>query len=162
MNTRSTLKVLVLILTALIVLGLTFFFFHLKVISEQNVTLVISDTSSGKVYGKWLLEKSGEFAVEFIHSVNQSPVREIFKIDGGVIRPHSVRFSSFGAGMDLGEGLTLSRDGDSFVMSGFDTSFSELNFIVGTVSDHLLFINGETVSLLELCGRNAHITIRIK
>ena len=162
MNTRSTQKVPVLILAVLVIFGTTIYFFHLKEINEQNVTLEISDTSSGKVYGKWLLEKSGEFAVEFIHSVNQSPVREIFKADGRMIRPHSARFSSFGAGMDFGEGLALSRDGDSFVLSGFDTSFRELNFIVGAVSDHLLFINGETVSLWELCGKNSHITIRIR
>jgi hypothetical protein len=33
---------------------------------------------------------------------------------------------------------------------------------VGTVSDHLLTIGGETVSLRDLCGRNAHIVVKIE
>ena len=84
--------------------------------------------------------------------------------EGKEIRPHAVRFSSFGAGMlsDLGEGKKITRDNGALVITGFDLSFRELNYIVGTVSDHLLFINGETVSLRDLCGKNAHITIKIK
>jgi len=130
--------------------------------------LEIRDAGSGKIYGRWPLEENEEFAIEFIHSVNQSPVREFFRAEDGMIRQLAVRFFSFGAGMqsDLEGGLTFSRDGDAMVLSGYKTSFKELNYIVGTVSDHLLFIydktNIETVSLRDLCGRNAHITIRIE
>jgi hypothetical protein len=81
-----------------------------------------------------------------------------------MIRLRTVRFFSFGAGMqsDLEGDLTMSRDGDAMVVSGYKTSFEELNYIVGTAFDHLFFINGETISLRQLCGRNAHISIRIK
>jgi len=121
---------------------------------------------SGKVYGRWPLEDNGKFSIEFIHSVNQSPVREFYEAENGVIRLRAVRFFSFGAGMksDLDGGLSFSRDGDAMVISGYTTTFkdNELNYIVGTVSDHLLFINGETISLRQLCGRNAHINIHLK
>ena len=127
----------------------------------------ITDTDSGRVYGTWPLEAAGdaapEFSIEFIHSVNQSPVREIFAAEGKSIRPVAVRFYSFGAGVlsDLSEGQIMTRDGDAMVISGFTNSFRELSYIVGTVSDHLLYINGETISLRDLCGRNAHIVIRV-
>ena len=131
---------------------------------RSSVILEIKDSQTGRVYGKWPLEEGREFAVEFIHSVNQSPVRETFGIEGRKIRPLSVRFFSFGAGMqsDLEEGLTLSRDGDAMVITGFNASYGELNYIVGTVSDHLLFLGGGVYSLRELCGRNAHISIYLK
>jgi len=124
-------------------------------------SLIIRDTVTGMVYGRWSMEDPAGFAIEFIHSVNLSPVREFFQIEGSLIRLASVRFYTFGAGIqtDLEEGQTLSRDGDALVVSGYRTSFKELKYIIGTVSDHLLFINGECVSLRELCGRNAHITI---
>jgi hypothetical protein len=79
-----------------------------------------------------------------------------------MLLPQKASFSSFGAGMqsDLEEGQTLTRNGDNLVITGFTASYRELNYIVGTVSDHLLFVNGETVSLRELCGQNAHIIIR--
>ena len=138
--------------------------FYLIQLKENGRTLEIRDTVSGKLYGKWPLYEAGEFAIEFIHSVNQSPVREFFKAEDTEIQPLAVRFYSFGAGMsgDLEEGQILSRDGDAMVISGFNTSFKELNYIVGTVSDHVLFINGEMVSMRDLCGKNAHITISIK
>ena len=151
--------VLNLILAALVVSGAAFYVVHFKVRA-----LEIQDAASGKVYGKWPLGKAGEFSVEFIHSVHQSPVRETFRAEGRKMRPVAVRFSSFGAGMqsDVEEGQTLSRDGDAMIISGFSASYKELNFIVGTVSDHVLFINNEIISLRELCGRNAHITIRLR
>ena len=136
----------------------------------KDMSLEIRDAHSGRVYGKWPLngeeDSAGkrEFSIEFVHSVNQSPVRETFLVEGRKIRPLSVRFSSFGAGMqsDLEEGQVLSRDGDALVITGFNMSFNELNYIVGTVSDHLLLIDNKTISLRELCGRNAQITIRVK
>ena len=130
---------------------------------KEPATLEIVDTASGKAYGRWPVDENGEFAIEFIHSVNQSPVRETFKVADKEIRPLSVRFFSFGAGMPIGleEGQTMSRDNDALVISGFSRAFTELNYIVGTVSDHLLFINNENISLRDLCGKNAHITLRI-
>jgi hypothetical protein len=126
--------------------------------------LVLYDSDSGKVYRSWPVEEGGEFAVEFIHSVNLSPVRDTFRIEGGQIRPVKTRFYSFGAGMqsDLEEGQKLIRDGDAMVITGFTTSFKELRFIVGTVSDHILFINNEEISLRNLCGKNARITIGMR
>ena len=124
--------------------------------------LEIRDSESGKVYARRAIGDGGEFAIEFVHSVNQSPVRETFKLAGRTIRPVSVRFYSFGAGMQTGleEGQTLERDGEALVITGFNRAFTELHYIVGTVSDHLLMAGGETISLRGLCGKNAHITLR--
>jgi hypothetical protein len=131
---------------------------------------VIRDADSGRIYGKWPFavqtagEDAGKFSIEFVHSVNNSPVRESFAISrDGSITATEVRFFSFGAGMQsaLEEGQRLSRDGDALVITGItEAPRRELNYIVGTVSDHLLYINNESVSLRELCGRNAHIRIR--
>ncbi|MDR2246060.1 MAG: DUF1850 domain-containing protein, partial [Treponema sp.] len=141
--------------------------------------LTIRDADTGRLYGQWPLwktlpeeagavqESAPQFSVEFVHSVNNSPVRETFAVnrDGGISAVEA-RFYSFGAGMpsDLEDGLKLSRDGDALVLSGFADAGPgrrELSYIVGTVSDHLLYINGETVSLRNLCGRNAHIRIQV-
>jgi len=154
-------------LAALVVSGAVFCFIHISACRNSDRTeqvLVVRDSSTGRVYGRWPLGEHEEFAIEFIHSVNQSPIREYFRIENGMIRAFAVWFSSFGAGMesDLGEGQTLSRDGDAMVLSGLNVSFRELNYIVGTISDHFLIINGEPISLRELGGRNAHITISLE
>jgi hypothetical protein len=150
--------------TAFIAVALFFVFCQSCLSVRSGPLLEIRDADSGRIYGRWPLEENGEFAIEFIHSVNQSPVREFFGAENGMIRVKAVRFFSFGAGVqsDLEGDLKISRDGDAMVISGYKISSRELNYIVGTVSDHLLFINGETVSLRELCGKNAHIKIRLR
>ena len=127
--------------------------------------LVFADAESGKKYGVWMVTDGDEFSIEFIHSVNQSPVRDFFKIEGKLILPVATRFNSFGAGMqtDLEKGQKITRDSEgNMVITGFSQTFKELNYIVGTVSDHVLFIHNERISLRELCGKNAHIIIRVK
>ena len=167
-----------LILAALVISGAVFYVVHLK--DGRNVRILeIRDSDSGRTYGRWSLEEGSEFAVEFIHSVHQSPVRETFVIEGEMIRLAALRFNSFGAGMPsvLEEGWTMGRDGDAILISGFNTSMRELNYTIGTVSNYLLLINGNVLSLQELAGlnptglnpsginpgrANAHITIRLK
>ena len=161
-------RLLYFIIAALVISGAVFYF--LQSSFQDSPVLEIRGTVSNEIYGRWPIEKGEEFAIEFIHSVNQSPVRETFVIEENMIRLHSLRFYSFGAGIPdrLEEGWEMSRDGEpgqpgaAFVITGFDTSFRELNFIVGTVSDHLLLLGDETISLRDLCGRNAHITIRVR
>ena len=153
--------VLSLILAALVTSGAAFFSGCASSRGKQSGNLVVRDSQSGKVYGKWSLEEQGEFAIEFIHSVNQSPVRDFFQIEGSNIRLVAAHFYSFGAGIqtDLEEGQILSHEEGALVITGYKASFKKLNYIVGTVSDHLLIINDEYISLRNLCGRNAHITI---
>jgi hypothetical protein len=126
--------------------------------------LELRDADTGKRYAAWLIHDGDEFAIEFVHSVNQSPVRDTFRIDGGSIRPVATRFFDFGAGMQssLETGQRLERDGDALIITGFQQSFPALNYIVGTVSDHTLYIQDEAISLRDLCGQNAHITIQVK
>ena len=150
----------VLILTAII---LTAFFINGKKAGGYSA-IEIADTASGKVYGRQIINDTDEFAIEFIHSVNNSAVREIFRAADKKIQITAVRFYAFGAGMqtELEEGLTMTRDGDAYIISGFNRTVSELNYIVGTVSDHLLITDDAIISLRDLCGKNAHVTLRIR
>ena len=150
-------------IAVLVIAGAAFSFTQCRSNQEQTGNLQILDTASGKVLGKWQLDESGVFSIEFIHSVNQTPVRETFRMEDGNLLLCNVRFYSFGAGMqrDINEGLDLKIDGEAMIISGFSDSFRELNLTVGTVSDHILFINEEVISLRELSKKNA-ITIQVK
>ncbi|MCL2070354.1 MAG: DUF1850 domain-containing protein [Treponema sp.] len=122
-----------LICTALVIAG-AFFYTGCEKTEKDSLVLELRDFNSGRVLQSWHLKEGSEFAIEFIHSVNMSPARDSFIIEEGLIR----------------------------LADGFNTSIKELNYIVGTVSDHLLFINGESFSLRDLAGINAKITIRLR
>jgi hypothetical protein len=75
------------ILAALVIAGAAVYvFFQCR---ASSISLEIRDAASGKVYGKWPIEEDGEFAIEFVHSVNKSPVRETFKVQGNEIRGYA-------------------------------------------------------------------------
>ncbi|NLE26319.1 MAG: DUF1850 domain-containing protein, partial [Clostridiaceae bacterium] len=63
-----------------------------------------------------------------------------------------------GVQTEIEEGQTLEYGEDgSMIISGFDRPMDDLSYIVGTVSDHILEINGNSVSLRELSGRNTTV-----
>ncbi|MCL2602497.1 MAG: DUF1850 domain-containing protein [Treponema sp.] len=165
---RRLRTIAVCVIAALVFSGAAVYVYRNGWLGQSGGFLVIRDADSGRVYGKRPVPDL-QFAVEFVHSVHQSPVREFFQIDGGRsgsgrIQPVAVRFHAFGAGMysELSEGQTLGRDGDALVISGFTTSLRELNYLLGAVTDHRLIINGNEESLRELCGVNTRITLRFE
>ncbi|HSL87115.1 MAG TPA: DUF1850 domain-containing protein [Bacteroidales bacterium] len=148
-----------LLLAAVLLLGGVILFLF------QDKTLIIKDADTGKVYGTWKVEEKDIFSLEFVHSVNQTPVVDEFMVTEDGFKAHKTIFSSLGAGVqtELKEGEMLSYDNEgNMVISGFSQTFKELNLIVGTVSDHILTINGEKISLRELCGRNASVTVLVR
>ena len=131
---------------------------------EQS-TLKLYNTETGKVYRTFEVCEGTEFSVEFIHSVNQSPVKDVFVVKDKKIYADRTVYSAFGAGVqtELEDGQRLEYDENgNMVVSGFDIVFLEVKYIVGTVSDHVLCIGEECISLTALCGKNAHVAFVLK
>jgi hypothetical protein len=103
--------ILNLTLAALAISGAAFYVMRIKGAQETG-TLEIRDAASGRVYGKWPLEEGEEFALEFVHSVQQSPVREIFTVEkkndpagkGAFFFFRSGHAKRFGSGADNEQG----------------------------------------------------------
>ena len=126
--------------------------------------LAVYDRETGKTYRIFEVSEGSEFSVEFIHSVNKSPVIDVFVIRDGKIVADRTIYSAFGAGVqtEIEEGQTLEYDENgNMVVSGFNIVFPEVKYIVGTVSDHILTLDGEQISLRDTCGRNARVVFEI-
>lgn len=120
--------------------------------------LVLSNGDTGEVYAEYKVKEGDCFSVSFIHSVNKSEVKESYEIKKDGIYLQDCLYSDFGAGVatEIEDGQKLSyTDDGKMLISGFDRKIEHLSYIVGTVSDHVLEINGEEISLRELCGRNS-------
>ena len=146
--------VLMIIITAAAVL--------MNFISTPYLVMYDSDTNV-----RYITQKADNglmFSVEFIHSVNQTPLKDTYIIENRQIKAHSTTYRSFGAGVQtaLDEGQTMTYDDDgNMIITGFDITYDPLRYIVGTVSDHILTIDGKEISLRDLCGRNARIVFEI-
>lgn len=122
--------------------------------------LVLRDGDTGKVYASYPVSEGERFSVGFIHSVNKSPLTDVYEIRDHRIYVVETVYYAFGAGVQtqLEEGQTLRHGEDgSMIVSGFDREMTHLSYIVGTVSDHTLTIDGQEISLRALCGRNSTV-----
>jgi hypothetical protein len=123
--------------------------------------LVLRNADTNEVYASYPMETGEVFSVEFIHSVNRSPVRDFYEIrpDGGIYVIQT-NYYDFGAGVQTelnpGERLEYGDDG-SMQIKDIDTRIPSLIYVVGTVSDHTLYIHDTQVSLRELCGKNSKV-----
>lgn len=124
--------------------------------------LTIRGGRTGDVFAQYPLEEDGEFSVGFKHSVNQSMVIDYYCIRDGEIMVYKTQYDSFGAGVQtaLGAGETL-REGDdgAMIVSGMDKIIPTLSYIVSPVYDHILTIEGEEISLRDLCKEERLITL---
>ena len=151
-----------LIVAAVLMIFITAAAVSVKALSQQYLMLYDSDT--GKVHITEKAEEGMMFSVEFIHSVNQTPLRDTYIIENGEIRAYSTLYRSFGAGVQTAlEGdqkMTFDEDGN-MIITGFDITYDPLRYIVGTVSDHILTLGDEEISLRDMCGRNARVVFEV-
>lgn len=125
--------------------------------------LILEDDETGEIYNKIPVENLDEFEITFTHSVNKSPVTDIYQIRGGDIYLTGNVYYGFGAGVptEIYEGQTLSYgENGEMIISNMDTLMPHLVYIIGTVTDYYLSVNGgEQVCLQDLYGTNKHIRI---
>ena len=116
--------------------------------------------------------KTDSFYIEFIHSVNNSPVKEYYRIDNNkkIILYKSIYYN-FGAGVETNiyenQKFEFGEDG-SLIFYDLNISFDELNYIVGTVYDHILYVIDNNDNIKEKIilnyefGKNSKINIYFK
>ncbi len=128
---------------------------------KRNISLEVADEEKGEIYLTEPVDIGDTFSIEFIHSVNKSPVEDFYQIREDGIYVIKTKYYGFGAGVQTeledGQRLEYEDNGSSMVITGIDRSMDDLQYIVGTVSDHVLRINNQEISLRDTCGRNTRV-----
>ena len=127
---------------------------------DPGYYLTVKDRDTGDLYARYPMGEKDRFSIEFKHSVNLSPVIDIYEIQGGDIYVEETVYYHFGAGVQtqLNEGETLSYGEDgSMIVSNIHQKRNDVQYIVGTLYDHILTVNDQQVNLRQLCGKNTKI-----
>ena len=152
------------ILAAAAVLAIAALVFYMLFVPGKTA-VVLSNADTGKVYACFEAQEGTEFYVSFIHSVNKSEVKEFYTVYNDGIYIEKCLYSGFGAGVATeitdGQELTYTDDG-KMLISGIHRRIDKLSYIVGTVSDHIFGINGNEISLRDLCGRNSPVVFEVR
>ncbi|MBO5223529.1 MAG: DUF1850 domain-containing protein [Clostridia bacterium] len=135
--------------------------------TQYKDTLVVIDYDTGKEYLAIDLNGETEFCVDFIHSVNKSNVKEMYRIEDDEIVCHTLVYSAFGAGMPdvIEPPLSLSYDGEgNMIVSGYDIRFNNsdpLTIAVSIPYDHTITVGDKTYSLGEIAGHGTTVTVSV-
>ena len=158
---KKILKAVIMICVPLIVVTAIFIGTH------AGYYLTLRNRDTHRLYARYRMNEGDRFSVTFIHSVNKYPLTDIYEIEDKRIYVEETIYCSFGAGVqtELNPGEELStveidRDdyhGKAMVISNIHQDRTNVGYIVGTVSDHVLEVNGQEISLRDMCGRNAPV-----
>ena len=122
--------------------------------------LTLRNRDTHEVYARYRMNAGDRFSITFIHSVNLYPLTDTYEICDGTIYVEECKYYAYGAGVQTelrsGETMTYTDDG-AMLISGIHQDRTNVGYIVGTVYDHVLSVNGKEVSLRDLCGRNAAV-----
>lgn len=133
-------------------------------LNPSQQVLVLLDQNTHAKYGQWVMEEGSLFSLSFIHSVNKSTIKDELMVKEGQLHAHKTIYSSLGAGVqtELREGEILTYgDNREMIISNMNLTYENLNLIVGTISDHILEIEGREISLRSLCGKNTAVTFMV-
>ena len=129
--------------------------------------LSVRSRDTGALYARYRMGEGERFSITFVHSVNNYPLTDTYEIEDKNIYVEETVYCSFGAGVqtELNPGETLDKvyidrpdyQGWAMVIRNIHQLRNNVGYIVGTVSDHVLTVNGQDVSLRDLCGRNAAV-----
>lgn len=135
------------------------------ILENRRMELVLTDNDSGAELARYDVKRGDVFSITFIHSVNKTPVTDYYEVRDGDFYVTATKYYSFGAGVQTEiedeQTLTYTDDGGMLV-SGFNRKMTGMIYVVGMVSDHMLEIGGEEISLRNLCGRGTAVCFTIE
>ncbi len=118
-------------------------------------TLVVADAETGDRLLEVAVTDGDEVTLAYTHSVEKTPVKDVYVVDGAALHMDRMVFSSFGAGLPSEANVTHTEDG--FVVS-VDQRFEDLYVVPGSIAGHTLHV-GETC--YDLVERADGATVRL-
>ena len=168
LKTNKTYNHIVKILKAIVIITMAF----LCILYFKNKNTLHIKSNNKNIIINEFDYSTDSFYIEFVHSVNKSPVKEYYKIDENkkIVLYKSVYYN-FGAGVETNiygdQKFEFGEDG-SLIFYDLDISFNDLSYIVGTIYDHLLYVidknenEKNSYNLTTLFGKNSKINIYFK
>lgn len=111
--------------------------------------LVVADADTGEPILVVPVENGTRVTLAYTHSVEKTPVRDVYVVDGNELEMVEMRFQSYGAGLPARANVT--RENGWFV---FDPKGSYATVLItpGEVAGHELWVDDRRYDLVALSG----------
>ncbi len=115
--------------------------------ASAETTLVVADADSGEHLLEVPVNDGDEVVLSYTHSVEKTPVQDVYVVNGTDLQMDKMVFHSYGAGLPATEPVEQTDDG--FVVQA-NESYEKLPVVPGSIADHTLIVGDEQYDLVEL------------
>jgi len=148
-NARGSAKVVVVLLGVVVVAGVS-------VALATGSELVVEDSEGEKLLSV-PVEEGNVVSLEYTHSVEKTPVEDVYVVEDGRLVFNRTEFVSFGAGLPT-EGIEVMDDG--YVHRPDTERTGDVVVATGEVAGHELVVDGRRYDLTGMAdGGTVHIRI---
>ncbi|WP_224333422.1 DUF1850 domain-containing protein [Haloprofundus halobius] len=123
---------------------------------QSERVLVVEDAETGERLLATPVENGTTVTLAYNHSVEGSPVRDVYAVRGDELVMTRMEFASYGWGFPAQANVT--RENGSFVYRPDDVRLSELHVSPGGVAEHRLHVDDKTY---DLVARSDGETVRV-
>jgi len=125
--------------------------------------IIITDYKTGRLLYYHSAGADDRFSILYIHSVNKSPVEDVFLIlkTGDIILEKTI-FSSFGAGVpsSVNDGGQLQLYRDRIEVTGINRRIDRFLLFVGVTAEHMFRIKNNEILLRSIIHTQGNLWIR--
>jgi hypothetical protein len=149
-------RLIIVIITVGVILWISLF--------SPCLTFKVEEMRSGVRLYQAPVKVGDRFALEFVHSVERTPVKEVFRIERySKIYLIETEYESFGAGLPTmpDEGEQSVVEGGKIRITGMRREIEPFLIAVSPIPGHVLTIGGEEVVLASLAKPGTGLRIRV-
>lgn len=110
-------------------------------------TLVVADADSGEQLLEVAVDDGDEVVLSYTHSVEKTPVRDVYVVNGSELRMDRTVFRSYGAGLPADE--PTEQTDDDFIVRP-NRSYEKLTIAPGSIAGHELIVGNDHYDLVAL------------
>lgn len=116
-------------------------------VGAAETTLVVADAESGEHLLEVPVNDGDEVVLSYTHSVEKTPVQDVYVVNGTNLRMDRMVFHSYGAGLPATEPVEQTDDG--FVVQA-NESYKKLPVVPGSIAGHTLIVGEDQYDLAGL------------
>ena len=132
-------------------------------LTEEKIYIAVEFGNSTEIVTSVDAVKGTPLVINFIHSVQKTPVIEELEFDGENFILLRTKYKSQGVGLPFMESDgKFYRDGDWFIMDNMNRQFKNLQLRTGVGTNLTVTLNGQEFKLYEKLPAGTKIIIEVK
>ncbi|MFC7222425.1 DUF1850 domain-containing protein [Halalkalicoccus sp. GCM10025322] len=118
---------------------------------STNERMLVVASDGGKVLLTEPVTDGTTVRLEYTHSVEKTPVADVYVVDGTTLRMTHMEFDSYGAGLPANAPVERAADGQGYIYE-LNRTYDRLDVSPGERAGHQLVIDGARYDLVERSG----------